>query len=857
LSAIQKVAAWCVRRPVAATFAVTAGLAVALVTALTWQATQQAGLRAELNRTVAVASAARVENHFRTGASSEALWEMSAQLRRDPADPFATSRLVSALTWRNWPLPERALGPHTSSVTFGAFALGGRRVVTAEHSGHVSVWNSITGRPVCREINTGGSHFSFSRQGGWLVSLSTGGVARAVNLETGNHSMLSLQEGTSTIALSSEGRRLAALGSSSIEIWNLAEASHQRSIELSSKVTTDSASLQTTMLELSPDGERVALLQRGIGMVWDTKNGELVAAFTNIARSPKALHFSADASKLTVADIGLVASIDLKSQATLWSQRFTDRIARVAWFSRSNQMAIVHGNIDSGRFTVLDGETGDKLALHAEQQSFVKRLFEQETPLAIDSAHLLVARSGSSLQIFDAVVGQPRSDPIHAAYNLSHAELSLDGQRLILSDNTRHAWLFDARPGRAAPVRLGNGSPVLSYALSESGNELFAATAQGARLWDVLTLAQLGPVIAESASISLATLSSDARIAATVSRSNDLHFWNPRDGQQIGPSRMLANKPRAISMSPDGKFIAVAAGSPIVELHRTDDQTGVDSINIFEHTSKKASRVDVLRFNRSGRLLLLASDLGISLLDVAARRELWASGHASFDATFSPDEKFVALHHSVKHETYVVKTSTGEPVLGRLMHPDFSVSATFDPSGEQLYTTCMEPLVRVWDLASGEMLRTLSGHSGGVRSVRFSSDRRRLSTASLDNCIRLWDAQFGLPLSEPLTGHGGSVVHFADFAADDRRLVVFSNTSKGLSIWPCETPPTPAPAWLPELAELLSGEARDSKAKINSNRLLRLLELRTRLSSQPGEDFYSRWARWFFADRDARDLSPK
>jgi len=52
-------------------------------------------------------------------------------------------------------------------------------------------------------------------------------------------------------------------------------------------------------------------------------------------------------------------------------------------------------------------------------------------------------------------------------------------------------------------------------------------------------------------------------------------------------------------------------------------------------------------------------------------------------------------------------------------------------------------MIRLWDAETGEVRRTLSGHSREVRSVAFSADSRTLYSVGFDGCLREWDVETG------------------------------------------------------------------------------------------------------------------
>jgi WD40 repeat protein len=88
----------------------------------------------------------------------------------------------------------------------------------------------------------------------------------------------------------------------------------------------------------------------------------------------------------------------------------------------------------------------------------------------------------------------------------------------------------------------------------------------------------------------------------------------------------------------------------------------------------------------------------------------------------------------------------------------------FSPDGTRLASASYDETVKVWDVASGQELRTLRGHTGSVRSVAFSPDGARLASASSDNTVKVWDAGCGQEV-----GRGRDTV----FGSDDLRTLGF------------------------------------------------------------------------------------
>ncbi len=90
-------------------------------------------------------------------------------------------------------------------------------------------------------------------------------------------------------------------------------------------------------------------------------------------------------------------------------------------------------------------------------------------------------------------------------------------------------------------------------------------------------------------------------------------------------------------------------------------------------------------------------------------------------------------------------TATGRVIreFGEGYHRDVLYDAELSPDGKLLATGGYDAKIALWEIASGERLRTIEIHNGAVYDLAFSPDGTVLASASGDSTVKLWRVSDG------------------------------------------------------------------------------------------------------------------
>lgn len=237
---------------------------------------------------------------------------------------------------------------------------------------------------------------------------------------------------------------------------------------------------------------------------------------------------------------------------------------------------------------------------------------------------------------------------------------------------------------------------------------------------------------------------------ATGGHENDVAIWPLDVGRlalKTGAAGQRTQAAHSLAFSPDARALMVAASDGV----QSWDLALGQRLRVL---SRHGQPRDHVALAGDARYLAAGQDAQ-RVVEVWQRASagyqfLWESTDQACDQLgFSPDATWLAVASWTNDEVAVYESATGQveqEIPARQCH-----SAAFSPDGRLLAFTEEDDIV-VWDWTSRQPAHRLRGHLSTVMDVTFRSDSSTLASCGRDRRINLWNVRSG-QLLRSMMGH--------------------------------------------------------------------------------------------------------
>jgi RNA polymerase sigma factor (sigma-70 family) len=334
---------------------------------------------------------------------------------------------------------------------------------------------------------------------------------------------------------------------------------------------------------------------------------------------------------------------------------------------------------------------------------------------------------------------------------------------------------------RLGDLRFRHDGWVYSVNFSQDGKTLVSGTHDAAYVWDAAS----GQVIRRvpwKKGNEFMCIAPDGKTVAWAEPSGTTHLWDMSTGREIRQFLVPKFGHRG-AFSPDGKTLAVAGGD--------GKETGIHLLDV-------ATGQVIRQFQGDGALCF------------------WPDGKTlgSHGGHHQPKARDVATgqeRHQFKGLRPLCFSQDGKTMAGYASDPDsyFGVIAVYDATtgqqlcqlkekerGDAFFAVCYAPdgktiatggqygPIQLWDVATGQGIRQLNGHTTRVQSLCYAADGKTLASASNDGTVRLWDPADGKQISPSQHSLGIAAIRYAP---DAKTILTASKWGGTFLLWDAAT----------------------------------------------------------------------
>jgi WD40 repeat protein len=551
--------------------------------------------------------------------------------------------------------------------------------------------------------------------------------------------------GCETFALSPDGKVLAGIGSAgSIRLWDLSTGRFLREF---------GANVEGNLLQctFSPDGKTLASVGHSGILLWDPATGKQLCRMGKLG-AVWSVAFSPDGQFLATGWMnGTLGLWDVHTKKAVWELGSEKAGFHAVAFSHDGK-TIAAGGAD-GKVLLVGAADGKEVRRWAAHRK-VGHDRHSVHALAFSPDGKILASGGDDalVRLWDAGTGKGGHTLEGHDGTVYSVAFSPDGRTLASASFDHSVRLWDVSAGKERPAFVGHRNLVRCLAFSPDGKTLASGSIDGTvRLWDCLRMAQLR--VLEGGHINPGSLafSPGGSLLACGVGDGVIRLHEAGTGKVVRLLEGHRDRVHWLAFSPDGAALASFGRDDTLRVWNL--ATGKERLRVSTENSAAESWV---AFSSGGQLLACPEGEGtLRLWDWSAGRETPRSVRLRKEARPMPgspeegNESAIGMGRSLRF----CQADGGKEALSCVAFSGFIHRVTFSPDG-RLLASCSErePVIRLWEVATGEEIHRFQGHRDAAADVAFSPDGRLLASGSWDHTVLIWDLQGSLeadPKSNP------------------------------------------------------------------------------------------------------------